>query len=272
MQADRDAAAACHLIAVAQKSKARYIGTSVDISGASHSLARFLVERCHVGVERIAHGGRDQIRLDGGGEYAAAERLCQHQHIARLCADIFENAVGANKARDAQTVFRLIILNGVAARDDAAGFDRLCVAALQNGADVFFRQAVRHAQKVHRNLRLAAHGVYVAQCICRGDLTEEVRVVHNGGEKVDRFDDSDLIGDAVNGSVVAAVIADQKRRIRHVRQICKNFRQGTRPQLGGSTRRLCHLRETQLVVHGAHLLQKAAFIVEKCEAFVNSGV
>ena len=105
-----------------------------------------------------------------------------------------------------------------------------------------------------------------------GDLTEEVRVVHNGGEKVDRFDDSDLIGDAVNGSVVAAVIADQKRRIRHVRQICKNFRQGTRPQLGGSTRRLCHLRETQLVVHGAHLLQKAAFIVEKCEAFVNSGV
>ena len=30
--------------------------------------------------------------------------------------------------------------------------------------------------------------------------------------------------------------------------------QGTRPQLGGSTRRLCHLRETQLVVHGAHLL------------------
>ena len=48
--------------------------------------------------------------------------------------------------------------------------------------------------------------------------------------------------------------------------------QGTRPQLSGSTRRLCHLRETQLVVHGAHLLQKAAFIVEKCEAFVNSGV
>ena len=35
-----------------------------------------------------------------------------------------------------------------------------------------------------------------------------VRIVHNGGEEVDRLDDGDLVGDAVHGGVVAAVVAD----------------------------------------------------------------
>jgi len=116
------------------------------------------------------------------------------------------------------------------------------------------RHILRHGHDVQTQLRLAAHGVHIAQRIRRGDLTEEVRVVHNRGEEVDRLDDGNLVGDAVHGGVVAAVVADQKRGIRHIRQVSKNFCQGTRPQLGGSTRRLCHLRETQLVVHGAHLL------------------
>ena len=113
-----------------------------------------------------------------------------------------------DESRDAQAVLWLVILNGVAARDDASGLDGFGMPALQNGADILFRQAVRHAQKVHCEFRLAAHGVHVAQRVRRGDLTEEIRVVHDGGEEVDRLDDGDLVGDAVHGGVVAAVVAD----------------------------------------------------------------
>lgn len=109
---------------------------------------------------------------------------------------------------DAQAVLWFVILNGVAARDDASGLDGFGMPTLQNGANVLFRQTVRHAQKVHRNFRLAAHGVHVAQRVRRGNLTEEIRIVHNGGEEVDRLNDGDLVGDAVHGGVVAAVVAD----------------------------------------------------------------
>lgn len=144
----------------------------------------------------------------GGREHAAAERLGEHQHIARLRADIFEDAVGMDESRDAQAVLWFVILNGVAARDDASGLDGLGMSALQNGANVLFRQTVWHAQEVHCEFRLSAHGVHVAQRVRRGDLTEEIRIVHNGGEEVDRLNDGDLVGDAVHGGVVAAVVAD----------------------------------------------------------------
>ena len=113
-----------------------------------------------------------------------------------------------DESRDAQAVLWLVILNGVAARDDASGLDGFGMAALQNGANVLFRQAIRHTQEVHCHSRFAAHGVHVAQRVRRGNLTEEIRIVHNGGEEVDRLNDGDLVGDAVHGGVVAAVVAD----------------------------------------------------------------
>ena len=118
-----------------------------------------------------------------------------------------------DKARDAQAVLRLIVLNRVAAGDDAVCLNGLGVSALQNGADVLLRQAVRHAEQVHRDLRHAAHGVDVAQRVRRGDLAKEVGIVHDGGEKVDRFN----------------VISDEEVTVFDVRQIMQNFRQGARP-------------------------------------------
>lgn len=113
-----------------------------------------------------------------------------------------------DESRDAQAVLWFVILNGVTARDDASGLNSFGMPTLQNGANVVFRKAVRHAQKVHRHSWLAAHGIHVAQRVRRGDLTKEIRIVHNGGEEVDRLNDGDLVGDAVHGGVVAAVVAD----------------------------------------------------------------
>ena len=43
-----------------------------------------------------------------GGQHAAAEGLCEHEHIARLRAGIFEDAVGMDKARDAQAILWIV--------------------------------------------------------------------------------------------------------------------------------------------------------------------
>ena len=113
-----------------------------------------------------------------------------------------------HEAGHGETVERLRALNGVAARDDRAGLIGLVVAAAQNILHGLLRHAGRETHDIKRELRLAAHGVYVAQRVRRGDLTEEIRIVHNGGEEVDRLDDGDLVGDAVHGGVVTAVVAD----------------------------------------------------------------
>lgn len=62
MQADGNAAAARHLIAVTEQAEACHVGAGVDIFGASHGIARFFVERRHVGINRVAGGG--EMRSD----------------------------------------------------------------------------------------------------------------------------------------------------------------------------------------------------------------
>lgn len=75
VQADGNAAAARHLIAVTEQAEACHVGAGVDIFGASHGIARLFVERRHVGINRVAGGGGDEVCFDGGREHAAAERL-----------------------------------------------------------------------------------------------------------------------------------------------------------------------------------------------------
>ena len=65
VQADGNAAAACHLIAMTEQAEARHVGAGVDIFGASHGVACLFVERRHVGIDRVARGGGDEIGLDG---------------------------------------------------------------------------------------------------------------------------------------------------------------------------------------------------------------
>ena len=51
-----------------------------------------------------------------------------------------------------------------------------------------------------------------------GDLTEEVGIVHDGREEVHRFDHGHVVRHAVNTGVVAAVVAHQQPRVKHIRQ------------------------------------------------------
>ena len=161
VQPDGDARAACHLVAVPEQTEAGHIGAGVDAADLAHGLRGLRVERRHARIRRVAGAVVRKSGLERGGDDADAERLGQHEHVARLRADVLEDVLRVDEAGDAQTVFRLVVLNGVPAGDDAAGLHGLVVPALQNGADGIERKAARHAEQIHRQLRHAAHGVHV---------------------------------------------------------------------------------------------------------------
>ncbi len=172
-----------------------------------------------------------------------------------------------DKAGDAKAVFRLVVLNGVAAGNNAAGLHGLAVAALQNAPDGLQRKAAWNAQKIHGQLWHAAHGVNVAEGVGRGDLAEKIRIVYDGREKIHRLDHGHLRRDLINTGVIAAVIAHQQAFVRAVGQIGKDLRQGARPQLCRSPGGGGHLRQGKLfgtVRHGSHLKISQRMGSDKC--------
>ena len=253
LQHDGHIRACGHLVAVAQQAEAGDVGAGVDVVRRGHRLARPGVQGGHVHIHLRLLGIGAQPALDGGGQHAGAQGLCEYQYVPRPRPHVFQDPVGVNEAGDAQAVFWLIVLNGVSAGDDAAGLHRLVVAALENFPDGLQGKAVGYTQKIHGQPGHAAHGVYVAEGVCRSDLAEQIGVVHDGGEKVHRLDDGGIAGDAVDAGIVAAVIAHQQVPVRHIGQPGENFRQSTRPQLGASAGGGGHLGQGDLLCHGVHL-------------------
>ena len=56
VQTDRYAAALRHLKAMAEQAKACNVGAGVHALHLTQRFARFFVERCHVGIDRVARG------------------------------------------------------------------------------------------------------------------------------------------------------------------------------------------------------------------------
>ena len=242
-----------HLVAVTQQTEAGHVGAGVDIGCTNDRFAGLGVEGCHMHPGFFQMLLRTQVGLCGSGKHARADGLGQHQHVTRSGTHVFQDAVGMDKAGDAQAVFGFVVLNGVSAGDDAAGLHRLVVTALQNLADGLQRQAVGHTQKVHGQLGQAAHGIDIAEGVCRGDLAEQIGIVHNGRKEIYRLDDGGIVADLVNTGVVAAVIAHKQVCVLHVGQSGQDGRKGTRPQFGSSAGGGSHLGQGDLFCHGTHL-------------------
>ena len=109
-------------------------------------------------------------------------------------------------------------LDGVAAGDDAARLAGLVVAAPQNLPDGLGRQAVGHAQQIHGQLGLSAHGVHVAEGVGRRDLAKGIGIIHDGGKEIHRLDGCDFVADPVDAGIVAALKSDDYARVAYLRQ------------------------------------------------------
>ena len=113
-------------------------------------------------------------------------------------------------AGDGEAVLRLVVVQRVAAGDDAARLGDLLRAAAHDLAEDRRVERLRERRDVERHQHLAAHRVDVAHGVRRGDRAERVRVVDDGREEVDRLDDRQVVGQAVDGGVVGAVEPDEE--------------------------------------------------------------
>ena len=118
------------LPSMAQQAKTGHIGAGVNLLHLQNGLSCPGVQGGHMGIDLIPGFRRDQIRLQRRGQNACAQRLGQNKYIPRQGAHIAQDPVRMDKAGDAEPVFRLVVLNGVAAGNDAAGLHGLAVAAL----------------------------------------------------------------------------------------------------------------------------------------------
>ena len=166
------------------QAKARDIGAAVKLKSLGQTNRR-LVEGAH----RVKHGCGlvllDELALDGCGDDTRANRLGQQQDIAHACTAVSEHAVERDKAAHGQAVLGLVVVDGVAARDGAAGLDALVGATRQNLPGNLNAQATGYAEQVHGMTRPPAHGVDVRQRVGRGDLAKQERVVDHRREEVD---------------------------------------------------------------------------------------
>ena len=223
-----------HLVEMAEEAEPGDVGGGVDGVPAA-AFRRGLVQGRHGGHRSVHRAGSGLAHPVGGADEADAQRLGQDELIAGLSGVVGGKAAGVYESGDGQAVLHAGVGDGVPSREDAPRFGHLFRAAAQDLAEDVQVHALREADKVQRGLHLAAHGVDVAEGVCRCDLPEGVGVVHHGREEVHRLHQRDLVGDAVDGSVVPAVIAHQKVRVRLAPgQLFQNMAQHSCAELGGT--------------------------------------
>ena len=90
---------------------------------------------------------------------------------------------------------------------------------------------------------LAAHGVNIAQRVRRRDLPEDIGIVDNRREEIDRVDDRKVGAQSIHPGVVAGFGADQHVGIFELGQVVQNLREVGGAELCCSTRGFDLLRQ-----------------------------
>ena len=161
-----------------------------------------MVQHGHVGHRPFQNVVRGLTLLAPGGDDSGAQRLGQDQDVSRLGAGVGHLLARLHHADDGQAVLGLGVVHGVTADDHAAGFRGLVVASPQHVAQHVPGQVGREPHHVHRQQRLATHGVDIAEGVGRRDQAELVGVVGDGRKEIHRQDQRGLVIDAVDRGVV----------------------------------------------------------------------
>ena len=186
-----------------------------DVGGGVH--ARFEHGDASRAVELLhgVDGGLERREVDFPdfvcrAEQAHAEGLGQIQHVARHGAFVAHDAVRVHQAEHRQAVLRLRVVDGRPAHDGRARLRHGIGAAAQHLARHFVAERAVERQHVERARGLAAHGEHVGERVGRGDASEIVRVVDERREEIDGEDGGHVVGDAVDGGVIAGLEPEQQ--------------------------------------------------------------
>ena len=145
---------------------------------------------------------------------------------------------------DRHAEFNFFIDNAVAADDHRAAFFDFIGAAFEDlTQDLDIHFALGEADDVHAGLGLAAHGVNIAQRVGRRDLPEDIGVIDDRREKIDRVDDRKVGAQSIHPRVVGGFGADEHVGIFELGQLVQNLREVGGAELCGSTRGFDLLRQ-----------------------------
>ena len=134
-----------------------------------------------------------------------------------------------------QAVLHAGIGNGVPTRQRAPGFGHLFGTAAQDLPQHVQIHALGEADEIQRRFDLTAHGVDIAQGIGRGNLSESIGVIDHRREEIHRLHQGNVLGNAVDGSIVPAVVTNQKVGVFFAPgQLFQNAAQYPGTQLGGA--------------------------------------
>ena len=111
---------------------------------------------------------------------------------------VAQNALRVRATGDGQAELELFVDDAVAADDDRARPRAPCPGRREESRSSTSIGSVPagKADDVQRGERLAAHRVDVRQRVRRGDLPEEIRIVDDRREKIDRLNEREIVGQA----------------------------------------------------------------------------
>jgi hypothetical protein len=164
-------------------------------------------------------GGRDAF-LDARADDAGAERLGEHEQVARLRARVPHDALRMHGAGNGEPVLELAVDEGVTADDDGAcRADAFARAFADADQHVEWKLAAREAHDAERDERLAAHRIHVGESIGRRDLAEDVGVVDHRRKEIDGGDEREARRQTIDTGIVAGFAADEDIRMTQRRQL-----------------------------------------------------
>ena len=210
---------------------------SVPARGARrhHRLGGVAVQRRHRADGGLQHAFGRGVALHRRGQHAGADRLGQHQRIARTGAGVGHDAVGMDRAGDEQAELGFLVDDRMTAGNGDAGLGADRGRAVEHLAQGRRAQPVdRPGDEAQRIERRGAHGVDVGKRIGGGDAAVVERVVDDGRKDVDRLDQGEVVAQADDGGIVGRVVADQHARIAGDRQAAQGGMEIGLADLGGA--------------------------------------
>ena len=146
-------------------------------------------------------------------DHSSTKRLRKNQRVICARADISPHAIGMNHTRDRVAEQHVFIANTVATDNAALRFLHLFQAAANDRFENFGITVLWKSYDRQCRSRTTAHGVNITERIRCGDLSEQVRIVHNRRKKVYGLHKSEICREFVNSSVVIRVEPDEDIRI-----------------------------------------------------------
>ena len=173
---------------------------------------------------------------------AGAERLRQHEHVARPGAALAEHPVGVHDTLHGEPEDRLGVADRVPAGDRAAGLGDDRGGGVEDRGDRLAREVLGEGGDVDRQHDPPAHREHVAAGVGRGDRAEVGRVVDERREEVGGRHEGDVVADAVDGGVVERRQADEQRRVGRRREVGDEVRRAAPRPTWRRTRRTTSTR------------------------------